>query len=108
VEWGELALSPVGLKADGDLATGQGLSDRVLKDVVELAVEDLADPVLEVLALATVFLKCLEADFSKMVYGDLFMGLNSETLNAVLKLIDPRHDSLKSRKTLKSSSEGLD
>jgi hypothetical protein len=50
----------------------------------------------------------LGADLAKMVYGDLFMGLNSETLNTILKLVDPRDDSLKSRKTLESSGEGLD
>jgi hypothetical protein len=140
---GGLAPSRVWLKADGDLATGQGLSDRVLKDMIKLAVKDLADPVLKVLATVTVLLKDpdtvfdpieaaisdpetrpefilqglklidsgamrLGADLSKVVYGDLFMGLNSETLNTILKLVDPRDDSLKSRKTLKSSGEGLD
>jgi hypothetical protein len=57
VEWGELALSPVGLKTDGDFATGQGLSDRVLKDMIKLAVKDLADPVLKVFTAIAVLLK---------------------------------------------------
>jgi hypothetical protein len=111
--------------------------------VIELAVEDLADPILKVFATVTVLLKDpdtvfdpieaaisdpetrpefilqglklidsgamrLGADLAKMVHGDLFMGLNSETLNTILELVDPRDDSLKSRKTLKSSGEGLD
>jgi hypothetical protein len=50
----------------------------------------------------------LGADLAEMVYGDLFMGLNSETLDTILKLVDPRDNLLKSRKTLESSSEGLD
>jgi hypothetical protein len=54
---GGLAPSRVWLKADGDLATGEGFCDRVLKDMIKLAVKDLADPVLKVLATVTVLLK---------------------------------------------------
>jgi hypothetical protein len=54
---GGLAPSRVWLKADGDLTTGEGFCDRVLKDMIKLAVKDLADPVLKVLAAVLVFLE---------------------------------------------------
>ena len=111
MEWGELALSPVGLEGDRDLAAREGAIESVLKDAIKDALDNGFDLRIEIVAglkTTDVALECLKADLAKVVYGDLFMGLNSETLNTILKLVDPRDDSLKSRKTLKSSGEGLD